>query len=104
VPMDRFRPNIVVSSQEPFEEDQWGELEAGSALLRGAKACDRCAVPTVDQATGERTGSEPIRTLASYRRFGDGVYIGQNFTVRRPGRISVNDLVVVTGRIAAVYA
>lgn len=104
VPVDRFRPNIVVSTQEPFEEDSWGELEIGSALLRGAKASDRCSVPTIDQRTGERTGPEPIRTLSGFRRFGNGVFLGQNLTVRRPGRITVNDRVRITGRISAVYA
>jgi uncharacterized protein YcbX len=104
VPMDRFRPNVVVSSREPFVEDTWGELEIGSARLSGTKASARCSVPTVDQRTGERTGPEPIRTLSSYRRFGDGVYLGQNLTVRRPGTIAVNDTVVVKNRIEAVYA
>jgi uncharacterized protein len=104
VPVDRFRPNIVVSTQEPFEEDGWGELEIGSALLRGVKASDRCSVPTIDQRTGERTGPEPIRTLSGFRLFGNGVFLGQNLTVRRPGRITVNDRVRIRGRISAVYA
>ena len=104
VPIDRFRPNIVVSTNEPFIEDQWGEIEIGSTLVCGAKACDRCSVPTVDQLTGERTGSEPIRTLARYRRFGEGVYLGQNMTIRRTGRIAVGDVVSIRTKIAAVYA
>jgi uncharacterized protein len=104
VPIDRFRPNMVVSGQEPFAEDQWGEFEVGSALLCGTKGCDRCTVPTVDQLTGERTGSEPIRTLSSYRRFGHGVYLGQNLTVRRTGKISLGDAVKVRDKIEAVYA
>jgi uncharacterized protein len=104
VPVDRFRPNIVVSSQEPFEEDTWGELEIGSALLCGAKASDRCSVPTINQRTGERTGPEPIRTLSGFRRFGTGVFLGQNLTVRRPGRLAVNDRVRIRGRMSAVYA
>jgi MOSC domain-containing protein len=103
VPMNRFRPNILVSSLEPFVEDHWGELEIGTARLSGAKASARCSVPTVDQLTGERTGPEPIRTLSSYRRFGDGVYLGQNLLVRQRGTIGVNDLVVVKSRIDAVY-
>jgi uncharacterized protein YcbX len=104
VPIDRFRPNIVVSSLEPFIEDQWGELEVGSALLCGTKACDRCSVPTVDQLTGESTGPEPIRTLSSYRRIGKGVYLGQNLTVRRMGRIALDDIVSVRSKIGPVYA
>jgi uncharacterized protein YcbX len=104
VPTDRFRPNIVVSTNEPFIEDRWGEIEIGSALVCGTKASDRCSVPTVDQLTGERTGPEPIRTLASYRRFGEGVYLGQNLTIRRTGRIALGDVVSIRSQIGAVYA
>ena len=104
VPIDRFRPNIVVSSREPFIEDEWGEIEVGSALLCGAKASDRCSVPTVDQLTGECTGPEPIRTVSSYRQFGNGVYLGQNLTVRRTGRIALGDVVTVRSKIGPVYA
>ena len=103
VPTDRFRPNIVVSTNEPFIEDRWGEIEIGSAVVCGTKACDRCSVPTVDQLTGERTGPEPIRTLATYRRFGEGVYLGQNLTIRRTGRIALGDKVSVRSMIGAVY-
>jgi uncharacterized protein len=104
VPIDRFRPNLVVSGQEPFAEDQWGEFEVGSALLCGTKASARCSVPTIDQLTGQRTGPEPIRTLSSYRQFGHGVFFGQNLTVRRTGKISLGDAVTVRGKIEANYA
>jgi uncharacterized protein len=104
VPIDRFGPNIFVSTQEPFIEDRWGEMEIGSALLCGTKASDRCSVPTINQLTGEPAGPEPIRTLASYRRFGNGVYLGQNLTIRRRGRIALGDVVSVRSKIAAVYA
>ncbi|MBV8812939.1 MAG: MOSC domain-containing protein [Verrucomicrobia bacterium] len=104
VPMNRFRPNIVVSTKEPFIEDQWGELEIGSATLRGVKASDRCSVPTVDQATGKPVGPEPIRTLNQFRRVGRGIYFGQNLAIVRPGRIALKDPVIVKARISAVYA
>jgi uncharacterized protein YcbX len=104
VPIDRFRPNIVVSTNEPFIEDQWGEIEIGSTLVCGTKASARCSVPTVDQLTGECTGPEPIRTLARYRRFDEGVYLGQNLTIRRTGRIAVGDVVSIRTQIGAVYA
>jgi MOSC domain-containing protein len=103
VPIDRFRPNIVVSSNEPFIEDRWGEIEIGSVVVCGTKASARCSVPTVDQLTGERTGPEPIRTLATYRRFGEGVYFGQNLTIRRMGRIALGDAVSIRSIIGAVY-
>lgn len=104
VPIDRFRPNIVVATNEPFIEDQWGEIEIGSTLVCGTKASARCLVPTVDQLTGERTGPEPIRTLARYRQFDEGVYLGQNLTIRRAGRIAVGDVVSIRTKIRAVYA
>lgn len=79
VPMDRFRPNLVVSGAAPFAEDRWPRLRVGSVVLRAAGDCVRCPVVTTDQATAER-GPEPLRTLAGYRRQpgGQGVIFGQN--------------------------
>jgi hypothetical protein len=52
----------------------------------------------VEQATGLRSGPEPTRTLAGYRRepdFGGGVSFGAKAAVLRAGRIAVGDPVVV---------
>jgi len=68
VPMDRFRPNLVVAGGAPFAEDGWARLRAGPLILRSAGPCARCLVTTTDQTTGARTGPEPLRTLASFRR------------------------------------
>ncbi|WP_424183447.1 MOSC domain-containing protein [Actinokineospora sp. G85] len=99
VPMDRFRPNIVVSGwTEPHTEDTVRELGIGTADLGFSTKAIRCAVPTVDQRTGERDGPEPTRTLASYRRepdFGGGVSFGAKLAVLGPGTISVGDQVRV---------
>jgi len=67
VPMDRFRPNLVLSGCPPHAEDGWSRVRIGDIVLRGAGRCGRCTVTTVDQATAER-GVEPLRTLATYRR------------------------------------
>jgi uncharacterized protein YcbX len=67
VPMDRFRPNIVVEGCEAFAEDAWARLQVGPVVLRNGGPCARCIVTTTDQLTGER-GKEPLKTLASYRR------------------------------------
>lgn len=67
VPMDRFRPNLVISGAAPFAEDTWPRLRIGEATFRSAGPCARCIVTTTDQLTGERT-PEPLRTLATYRR------------------------------------
>lgn len=97
VPMDRFRPNIVVSGwAEPHREDEAREVEAGTATFGYAERCVRCAVPMVDQETGVKTGPEPIRTLAGYRRTpGGGVVFGMKAAVLRPGQVAVGDAVIV---------
>lgn len=75
--MDRFRPNIVVNTSVPFEEDNWEEFSIGNANFRVVKPCSRCVMTTVDQKTGLK-GPEPLRTLASYRSFDNKIWFGQN--------------------------
>lgn len=67
LPMNRFRPNIVVDGSEAFAEDQWKRIGVGDAIFRSTKPCARCAITTVDQVRGEFDGKEPLKTLASYR-------------------------------------
>lgn len=97
VPMDRFRPNVVVSGwAEAHTEDLVRRVTIGSVELGYARDCIRCAVPTVDQETGEKDGPEPTRTLASYRRHPDGgVAFGMKAAVTRPGELAVGDKVDV---------
>ncbi|WP_307829392.1 MOSC domain-containing protein [Actinomadura viridis] len=98
VPMARFRPNIVVDGWgEPHEEDRVRRAAVGGAELGFAKLAIRCAVTLVDQDTGARSGPEPLRTLAAYRRAsGGGVAFGAKFSVVRPGKVSVGEEVTVT--------
>lgn len=77
VPMNRFRPNLVVSGCDAFAEDQWGTIQIGALTFNVAKACSRCTIPTVDQQTGVR-GKEPITTLATYRCWDGQIWFGQN--------------------------
>lgn len=74
VPMDRFRPNIVIAGAPVWAEDGWRTLTHAptGAILRAAKPCARCAVITVDQETGEPDGPEPLRTLSGFRRDASG--------------------------------
>ena len=67
LPMNRFRPNLVVSGSEAFAEDEWQKIRIGNAVFRVVKPCERCVITTVDQTEGEFTGKEPLKTLASYR-------------------------------------
>ncbi|MDG4829493.1 MOSC N-terminal beta barrel domain-containing protein [Solwaraspora sp. WMMD1047] len=96
LPATRFRPNIVVTGwSEPHTEDRLRRLRIGTAELAFAKVAIRCVVTTVDQRTGRRTGPEPLRTLATYRRAPGGVSFGANLAVTRPGELAVGDPLIV---------
>lgn len=95
VPMNRFRPNVVVTGYEPWAEDRWRRIRIGSVSFRVAKPCGRCVVTTTDQATGER-GTQPLTILAARRRFGQSLVFGQNLIPDSPGLIRVGDPVEVT--------
>ena len=95
VPMNRFRPNLVVEGCNAYEEDTWATVTIGSISFRVAKPCARCTVPTVDQETGIRS-PEPILTLSSYRTVEGQVYFGQNLTHDTLGMLTVGDEVHVT--------
>ena len=101
VPMDRFRPNIVIDGCEPHAEDGWHRVRIGEVSFRFAKPCARCVVTTVDQTTGER-GREPLRTLSTYRTEDGQVLFGQNLVHEGRGVIRLGDPVEVTRRRAGL--
>ena len=94
LPMNRFRPNIVVAGCEPYEEDTWKQVQIGSTLFHVAKPCARCATTVVDQSTGIK-GVEPLRTLSTYRTSNGKVLFGQNLIHEGGGEIRVGDAVTV---------
>ncbi len=94
VPMNRFRPNIVVSGTQPFEEDSWAEIQVGEVRFKVAKPCARCVLTTVDQETGTK-GTEPLATLAQYRSIDNKVMFGQNLIALNRGIIRAGDPVKV---------
>ena len=95
VTMRRFRPNIIVSGCVAFAEDTWKSLTMGDIAMRGIKLCDRCILTTVDPITGERTGKEPLQTLADYRKWDNNVYFGMNIIHDQLGSLKVGDRVTV---------
>lgn len=95
VPMNRFRPNLVVEGGAAFAEDGWKRIRVGEAVLRVAKPCGRCQVTTTDQATGEVTGPEPLATLGGFRDSELGVRFGMNLVTEAGGTIRVGDAVEV---------
>ncbi|MDO0929000.1 MOSC domain-containing protein [Streptomyces sp. TG1A-8] len=94
LPMNRFRPNVVVAGTEPWAEDHWTRLAIGEVVFRVAKASGRCVVTTTDQDTAVR-GREPLRTLARHRAVGGRLLFGQNLVPLSPGTIRVGDPVRV---------
>jgi len=66
LPLNRFRPNILLSGCDPYDEDHIDEIVAGAVRMKLVKPCTRCQITTTDQHTGER-GAEPLATLATYR-------------------------------------
>ena len=97
--MNRFRPNIVIDSAEPWGEDNWGALKIGGAIFDLVKPCTRCIMTTLDQTTGEKQGREPLQSLRALRTSTDprneGVLFGMNAVPRVCGEIGVGDKVSI---------
>ncbi|MBM3124386.1 MAG: MOSC domain-containing protein [Chloroflexi bacterium] len=77
LPMDRFRPNVVVKGTDPYREDTWKRIRLGSVEMAIVKPCPRCVVTTIDKQT-LATNPEPLRTLNRYRKQAGGAMFGQN--------------------------
>ncbi|MFI5641580.1 MOSC domain-containing protein [Streptomyces goshikiensis] len=94
LPMNRFRPNLVVSGAEAWAEDGWRRIAIGDAVFRGVRECGRCIITTTDQSTAER-GKEPLKTLARHRRIGKSLAFGRMLVPVRLGTVRVGDEVRV---------
>ena len=90
LPMNRFRPNLVFSGGNPFEEDGWKRFKIENVSFGVVKPCDRCVVTTTDQETAERA-HEPLKTLATYRKQNGNVMFGMNVVPESLGKISVGE-------------
>jgi len=90
LPMNRFRPNLVFSGGNSFDEDIWKKVRIGDIEFRVAKPCARCSVTTVNQDSGER-GEEPLKTLAQFRINNGEVLFGQNMVCEKTGVVNVGD-------------
>ncbi|MFI5804750.1 MOSC domain-containing protein [Streptomyces sp. NPDC051561] len=90
LPMNRFRPNVVLDGTAPWAEDDWQRITIGEVTFRVAKPCGRCIVTTTDQASAER-GKEPLRTLARHRRIAGALVFGQNLVPENTGVLRTGD-------------
>jgi len=88
VPMNRFRPNVVVRGVKPFAEDTWSRIQIGYTEMAIVKPCARCVVTTIDKETLTKS-KEPLKTLASYRTRNGGAMFGQNVIPLNEGRLKL---------------
>jgi uncharacterized protein YcbX len=100
VPMNRFRPNFVVSGAAAFAEDGWTRIRIGDVVFHLVKPCARCVVTTIDQSNGVKQGVEPLKTLASFRipkrSIKKKILFGQNLIAEDVGKVvNVGDAVEV---------
>lgn len=71
LPMNRFRPNVVVAGAVPWEEDEWFRIGISGSVFRAGRPSTRCSMTKIDQESGEVRSGEPLKTLGRYRRSGD---------------------------------
>lgn len=95
LPMNRFRPNLVIDGAVPWQENDWKRVRVGEVEFRSVKPCARCLVTTTDQLTGERMGDKPLRTLATFSRWEGKAIFGTNLIPDGEGEVSVGDPVEI---------
>lgn len=99
VGMERFRPNIVVETDEAWAEDHWETIEINGIRFDFVKPCTRCIMTSQDQQTGSRDVPSPIKAMSRIRMSADrrvpGVLFGWNLTPRGEGSIAVGDALKV---------
>ncbi len=95
VTMKHFRPNIVVSGCDAFEEDTWQSIRIGECEFELAQQCPRCVLTTINPETQiKHKQQEPLRTLATYRKTpAGGAPFGVQLVPRRLGAIKIDDMV-----------
>ncbi len=82
MPMERFRPNLVLAGIPPWAEDRVARVSIGPVSLRLVKPCTRCSIPTFDHVSGE-PAFNVLRVLKGFRfnRALRGVTFGENAVV-----------------------
>ncbi|GHJ59518.1 molybdenum cofactor biosysynthesis protein [Nocardioides sp. OK12] len=83
LPMERFRPNVVVDGVTAWAEDDWRRVRIGGVDFRAVKGCARCVITTLDPDTAEG-GKEPIASLARIRRWDGATWFGTNLVPDLP--------------------
>lgn len=94
LPINRFRPNLVIGGVEPFAEDKMEHFSINNISFYGVKLSARCSITTINQQTIEK-GKEPLKTLATYRMKNNKIYFGQNVIPATVGKIRIGDNITI---------
>lgn len=94
LPMNRFRPNLVISGVSAFEEDSMKEFAINGITFYGVKPSARCVMTAINQSTAEK-GKEPLKTLAAYRSLNNKIYFGENVIAGSTGSIHIGDEIII---------
>lgn len=94
IPMNRFRPNLVFTGGQPYEEDTWRNFYIGQNRFVAVKPCSRCIIPTIDQNTLTKS-AEPLKTLSTYRKKENKIFFGQNVIALDFTTLSVGDEIIL---------
>ena len=86
VEMNRFRPNIVIETEFPHQEDELDTLKFENVEFQNVKPCGRCIMINTNQDTSE-VKKEPLKTLSTYRKFENSVHFGSNFICVKEGKL-----------------
>ncbi len=103
VPMNRFRPNIVFTGGDAYDEDTMEHIVVNGIDLYGVKLCARCTITTIDQ-TNALKGKEPLKTFAQYRNINNKIYFGQNTLYKETGTLQIGDVIRVIKTKPGIFA
>jgi uncharacterized protein len=90
----RFRPNIVISTEIPHEEDVFDVFQIGEVKFKNAKPCGRCIMINNDPENG-KVYKEPLNTLSTYRKVEHSVLFGTNCFVLNEGIVNIGDELIL---------
>ncbi|WP_281235385.1 MOSC domain-containing protein [Flavobacterium gelatinilyticum] len=93
ITIKRFRPNIVISTKNAHEEDDFKSFTIGGVQFKNIKPCGRCIMVNNDPQKGI-VKKEPLKTLSKYRNVDNSVLFGTNLVSLNSGIISVGDEVI----------
>ena len=100
VDINRFRANIVLDGCDAHAEDDWSKIIVNNIEIKLPKACSRCIIPSIDQATAEKY-PEVLKVLSQYRKHQNHIYFGQNAIHLSPGHIATGQSVIYQTRASS---